>query len=77
MSRSILCSKCDRALVVSIIIRRRRGALGLRVIGCRVCCNGILVRPILDVVVRVILDVAVILVFGVFARGIVRTGVLA
>ncbi len=62
MSRSILCSKCDRTLVVSIIIRRLHGALGLRVIGCRVWCNGILVR--------LILGIAAILVFGVPVVGV-------
>lgn len=71
---TFICNSSDLIDRLSII-RGLRSALGLRIIGCRVCCNGILVRLILDVVVRVILDVAVILVFGVFARGI--TGVLA
>ena len=62
MSRSILCSKCDRALIVSIIIRRLHGALGLRLIGCRVC-YGILVR--------LILGVAAILVFGIPVVGVI------
>ena len=34
-------------IIRSLCVGRLRGALGLRVIGCRVWCNGILVRLIL------------------------------
>lgn len=57
--RFILCSKCDCALAVSIIIRRLRGTLGLRVIGGRVCCNGIFARTILGIVAILVFDITI------------------
>lgn len=57
----------DRVFVVLFIIRRLRvgrlhGVLGLRVIGGRVCCNGIFVRLTLGIIA--------ILVFGIPASSV-------
>ncbi len=57
----------NRVFVVLFIIRklrvgRLRGTLGLRVIGGRVCCNGIFARTILGIVT--------ILVFGIPASSV-------
>lgn len=50
-------------IIRSLCIGRLRGALGLRVIGTRVCRNGILAR--------VILSIVTILVFGIPVVGVV------
>lgn len=49
-------------IIRSLCVGRLRGALGLRVIGCRVWCNGILAR--------VIFDIVTILVFGIPVVGV-------
>lgn len=49
-------------IIRSLCVGRLRGALGLRVIGCRVWCNGILVR--------LILGIAAILLFGIPIVGV-------
>ena len=49
-------------IIRSLCVGRLRGALGLRVIGCRVWCNGILVR--------LILGIAAILLFGIPVVGV-------
>lgn len=50
-------------IIRSLCVGRLRGALGLRVIGCRVWCNGILVR--------LILGIAAIQLFGIPVVGVV------
>ena len=52
-------------IIRSLCVGRLRGALGLRVIGCRVWCNGILVRLILGIIT--------ILVFGILVSSVVYT----
>lgn len=59
------CAFVAIIIIRSLCIGRLRGALGLRVIGCRVWCNGILVR--------LILGVAAILVFGAPVGSVVYT----
>lgn len=49
-------------IIRSLCVGRLRGALGPRVIGCRVWCNGILVR--------LILGIAAILLFGIPVVGV-------
>lgn len=49
-------------IIRSLCVGRLRGALGLRVIGCRVWCNGILVR--------LIFGIAAIQLFGIPVRSV-------